>query len=496
MKYLKLREHFRQLLSFTWFQIILIAFIIQASYLGLSGLVFRIGFPLDDAWIHQTYARNFAQSFRWEFVPGQISGGSTSPLWTLLLVPGYWISGKLYLFWTYFISFMLYSASAILFERTISKITGVKKNFPVFALIFLMEWHLVWAVSSGMETILVIFLYISMIFLLMNQQKFTWKFAIIASLLIWVRPDAITFLGIIGLILIDDIFGQKNKIFYYWKLFSSLIISTSLYGYFNYFLNGSYFPNTFYAKQTEYAILYNTPLITRLLNLAIIPLAGVGVIFLPFFLYQIYLSIRNKNINFIALALWIFGFITLYALRLPVTYQHGRYVIPVIPIFLLFGCLGYISFVSHSKNWWRNIIIKSFNISAAILLIIFLGLGANAYAQDVAIIESEMVSASQWIARNTEKDAIIGAHDIGALGFFSERKIIDLAGLISPDVIPFMDDENKLATYLTDQNVRYLMTFPDWYKELTKTKRLIYSGQAQFVINAGGSHMDVFVWND
>ena len=49
------------------------------------------GYPLDDAWIHQTYARNLALRGEFAFVSGQPSAGSTAPLWTLLLAPGYWL---------------------------------------------------------------------------------------------------------------------------------------------------------------------------------------------------------------------------------------------------------------------------------------------------------------------------------------------------------------------------------------------------------------------
>src|SRR5688572_23083681 len=50
-----------------------------------------LAFPLDDAWIHQTYARTFAQNGEWAYRPGQPSSGSTAPLWTLLLALGYWL---------------------------------------------------------------------------------------------------------------------------------------------------------------------------------------------------------------------------------------------------------------------------------------------------------------------------------------------------------------------------------------------------------------------
>src|SRR3989304_2411743 len=59
-----------------------------AAYLAASQATLRLGFPLDDAWIHPTYARNLALRGEWSFVPGQASGGSTAPLWTILLAIG------------------------------------------------------------------------------------------------------------------------------------------------------------------------------------------------------------------------------------------------------------------------------------------------------------------------------------------------------------------------------------------------------------------------
>jgi hypothetical protein len=52
-----------------------------------------------------------------------------------------------------------------------------------------------------------------------------------------------------------------------------------------------------------------------------------------------------------------------------------------------------------------------------------------------------MVAVSEWVAANTPPDDLIAAHDIGALGYFARRPLLDLAGLVSPEVIPFIRDE-------------------------------------------------------
>ena len=47
----------------------------------------QAGFPLDDAWIHQVYARSFGQNLRLDFNPEQAEVGQSSLLWTVALAP-------------------------------------------------------------------------------------------------------------------------------------------------------------------------------------------------------------------------------------------------------------------------------------------------------------------------------------------------------------------------------------------------------------------------
>jgi hypothetical protein len=88
--------------------------------------------------------------------------------------------------------------------------------------------------------------------------------------------------------------------------------------------------------------------------------------------------------------------------------------------------------------------------------------GAPAYARDVAFIEDEMVAVALWVADHTGPETVVAAHDIGALGYFAPRPLVDLAGLASPEVIPFMTDDTRLTAYILDSRAAYLIVFPHW----------------------------------
>ena len=58
------------------------------GYLMASWQTYRLGFPLDDAWIHCTIARNLAEGHGWSYNPGVPVQNSSGPLWTALVALG------------------------------------------------------------------------------------------------------------------------------------------------------------------------------------------------------------------------------------------------------------------------------------------------------------------------------------------------------------------------------------------------------------------------
>jgi hypothetical protein len=427
------------------------------------------GFPLDDAWIHQTYARSLADGQGWAYAGGMPSAGSTSPLWTLMQIPAYWLHISPVV-WGSLVGVLLLLATAILIMLWIQKIDRTASRFALF--FCLGEWHLVWAALSGMETVLYC-AWTALVFYLLfpadssRAEKSPGLFRLfglgwIAGLGIWIRPEAVLLSGIAFLAVLIR-----------WRPFSpskaggfllGLASPTLLFFAFTWKLNGHLLPNTFYVKTTEYAALTATSLFTRLLQPWLPLLAGPLVVLILFIPAALTFAIRERGWVWGLPLLWALAHLALYAIQLPATYQHGRYFLPILPVLTGYGAFGFYRIV---KRWntgaASRIISRACGASALLLVPIFLTIGAGQFVRDVGIIESEMVAVAKWIHDNTPPDTVVAAHDIGALGYFGGRRIIDLGGVTDLEAIPLLSGTATLGQYLSHQAAGLLMTMPDFY---------------------------------
>lgn len=462
-------------------------------YLVTSALYYGLGFPLDDSWIHLTYARNLAVFGEWAFQPGKLSAGSTAPLWTALLSLGFFFKLAPYI-WTYLLGILLLWGMGLLGEMIVRSVSpSYQGRIPWVGLFLIGEWHLVWSAASGMETLLhglVVTLVLGM--LISGSRRFM-TLGLLAGLSVWVRPDGITLLGpVVVYALAGNGSGKKR-----WRDLSLFLIGFSSlfvpYLMFNLVLAGTPMPNTFYAKQAEYALWQARPIFSRFGDLSLQFLAGPSLVLLPATLGWFVISLRKQDWGTLVGMLWFAGYLLLYVERLPV-YQHGRYVMPAMPIFFLWGLVAMIEFSkSNLIGRYHWLVVTGWKFLAGILYAAFWVIGASTYAKDVALIESEMVVSAKWVADNVPKDEIVAAHDIGALGYYDNHALIDLAGLISPEVIPFIRDEQRLAEFLDENNVSYLIAFPDFYPSLGLLAEPVFitDGAAPIL---GGNNMIVYRW--
>lgn len=464
-----------------------------------------VGFPLDDAWIHQTYARNLAQHGEWAFIAGQPSAASTSPLYTVLLSLGHRL-GLAPFVWTHFLGLLALTGGAMmaarLGERLFPDVVGVGW---AAGLAVLGTWQMVWAAAAGMETMLFMALSLATLTLALRETDIAlsadlraagWRglqLGAVGGLLTLARPEGIGLVGLVGVVGLLT-FGSSGR-WLGWGLGIACgwLLLTSPALLLNYSLTGTLLPDTASAKVAEYAIMREAPLATRYARLLLPLFIGSQALILPGLVVGIgdHLRIGRKRWFLCLPLLWAVAHVTLYVLRLPVSYQHGRYVMPALPPLLVVGAGGLLLLVRWGRRTAiQRVLTRTLALSAALAFPAFLWIGSNAYANDVRLINTEMVATAKWLADNIPADELLAVHDIGAVGYYAPREILDLAGLVSPEVVPIIRDHAALMALICERDARWLMVLPDQRPAPADDPRLqiAYESPYNFAAAAYGSN--------
>jgi hypothetical protein len=265
------------------------------TYLVVSALTYRLGFPLDDSWIHAVFARNLALHGEWAFRLGHPSAGSTSPLWTFVLVPGFWLHLEP-LWWSYLLGAALLFALATLMEILARwLVVAYSPRVPWVGLFFVAEWHLQWAAVSGMETML----HAVLVSLVMGLILIGWRghlvLGVLTGVCVWVRPDGLTMAApaLLVFLLAPGLRRERRRAIgaYLLGLAALLLPYLAL----NTWLSGNPMPNTFYAKQTEYAVWQARPIVERLGILVEQLIAGPALLLVPAIVLMAARAVRERS---------------------------------------------------------------------------------------------------------------------------------------------------------------------------------------------------------
>jgi hypothetical protein len=136
---------------------------------------------------------------------------------------------------------------------------------------------------------------------------------------------------------------------------------------------------------------------------------------------------------------------------------------PALPALIVAGTVGLAAFIERTRRSLVGRVATRSLLAAAVLVFVFFAVvtGRSTYARDVRIINEEMVTAAHWIQANIPPDELLAIHDIGAVGYFAPRPILDIAGLVDPQVIPLLGDEDAMWNFMQEHDARYLMAFAD-----------------------------------
>jgi len=232
---------------------------------------------------------------------------------------------------------------------------------------------------------------------------------------------------------------------------------------------GSFLPNTLSAKRAQglaamqgltaptNVFLYH--LTTRWINLWIerysllILISMIGLI-----------GSFVKNRKHLIWAGWIGSYIAGYSLLNPPGYPW--YQLPILFVIKIFISLGLIEILGElfRKARAKNLIaiplliltVPSLYLVARPVLNYKPWIGDNPRGKSYIIL-------SQWFRDNAKKNESVAFIEIGYLGYYTDNRIIDLAGLILPDIVPYVakgDFSSSFWRYNPDYYV-YLPDF-DW----------------------------------
>lgn len=478
-------------------------------YLGFTAMLgIPLGFPLDDSWIHQTFARNLARTGRFAYQSGELSAGSTAPLWTILLAVGYLLPID-FRVWSYGLGLLCLALAALLVARLANQLMPARPVLSsIAALATTLEWHLAWSALAGMETALFIALSLLLVDLTLRRARAV-ALGVVGGLLTLTRPEGLVLTGLALLWRCTDRVSRPA-----WQGRGAMVLDiATIVGVFGFVtapgvvLNiaaaGTPLPTTYYAKSAAYAVDPSPASIFRFLGRAALELAtGPLLLLAPAIGYLIVregraalVAIRDRRLGRIAAPsalpiTWISALLLLYAIELPAVFHHGRYLMPTIPWLILLGLRGLDDLLASLP---LRLVART---TPALLALFWLAMWANGavvYGWDCRFINDEQIAVAHWLRANTPADAVIATHDIGAIGYFANRRLVDTAGLITPELARHARDQASISAYLAQHQVEYLAIFPSWYPRIADDPawRVIFRVEQTYPRAQGAENMIV-----
>jgi arabinofuranosyltransferase len=435
------------------------------------------GFPLDDPWIHLTYARNLHDHHSFSYFPGEKStSGSTSPLYTLLLAAGFSFTRDEKTL-SYALGILFHAAFLVAAALWARKRLGGTVWAVAFVLFLALDARIAILSVSGMETSLFLLL-IALAFWAWAEKQWN-ALGVFLGLCVWVRPDAFILAGVL---LIATALGRLQKERKHappartplrpWLLpFGAIVL---LYFAFNLVTGGRIMPNTFAAKHAY----YTTPIVAFITH-------GVRDCFLsagfwvvtPLALLTVAAEalrlVRRQPPRYAAEIGWAIALPLAYVLYVPTAHRFSRYLVPALPAVALLGLAAIREVVLWGTTAKRSFTwVGPRGAVAALALAGVVGLqawGARGAAQEYREFclyhYQRHERTGRWLKEHTPEGAVVATHDVGAIAYYSGRKVLDVVGLIQPDAVAHLhkpDYTEFLARWFDREHVTHLAFLENW----------------------------------
>ncbi len=463
-----------------------LALVLGGAHVALARRVAGVsGFPLDDAWIHARLARNLVEGRGFRFNADDTAAASSAPLWTLLLavpaavgIPFPWAS--------YLAGAAAASALSLLGVRLVGQATGDRQAARFCGAALLVTHPFPWSIASGMEPALAAALVLGVVVaVLAGRARLGLMVASAAGL---ARPE----LALLpGFVVIDALWrGRPNGAGRVTRWIAAGCAATAAPFLLDRALTGRFMFASLAAKVGRHGVLAALSegradaipsVLATNLPLYVLPLARalardnlVLLLLAPIGLWRLASAVRGSHLPWMICALLPSAVAVLAPFGGP-EFQEQRYAAPVVAVCVAAGCAAWAAAPLERRR-------PSIRLASLVLVAALSGWGAVSgllrYGREVRNIEAMQMTVGRWLAERPGGPGTIATNDIGAIGFFTGAPILDVTGLATPAVIPYLRQpapsgasnrgwngasESGLLSFLRARRPDYVAVFPAWY---------------------------------
>lgn len=395
-----------------------------------------IGVPLDDVYIHCRYAENLLSGNGYSFNPGHTVSADTSPLWVVMIAIGGLITSHLDLI-AVLLSSLFYLLLAPAVFRICRETFLLSYSWSVAAgMLTLLSSRLVWASASGMEVTLACFLVLVIVHEHIGQRQYggsmRMREGLFLALGIGARPE----LMFLAVVILSDwlIVAKREK-----KGFINLLIGSVVF---------LVFVSPVYAipLYDRGSLIYHSAVVQGA-RISFIPDMGylwfalkvlLASFSIPILFAFIAPFLLRKHKGVVLLGIFGFGLPILLAFIAPQFRHHGRYFFPVFPVLIIVGIVVLAKLFTTASRKKNVIAVHSILVSVAL---IGAGRGILLSSESVANINDQHLAVAEWVKTSVTESDRIAADDVGAIGYFTKRQLIDITGLISHEFFPLQHNQ-------------------------------------------------------
>lgn len=413
------------------------------------------GFGFDDAYITYRTARNLAMGLGFAYNPGHMACATTTPLYTFLITPCFWL-GIDPLLWSRILNSLVGSASSVLVYLLLKG--RVREGLAWFAAISLALMPSDIMLSfSGMEAPVIAFLVLFASWLYL-QEKYWWL-GLFTGLLFISRPDGIIAAGLFLLAIF--IFKRKGTL----QVLIPLVFIAGAWLLFAKLTFGSFIPDTLKAKWAFFSANKATfaHQLTFIFNYLALSLPLVPLAILAWVLGAWHCLWHRREL--LVAVIWSSGILLGHLVSFAnISYWYLGLATPVLLICLALGVEQFLARIipGAGKLFAKRIIIVIVALLFSANLVWQFSI-VEPNSRSFSLFEKHLHEIGRWFGENdVPKERVIAVEAIGVIGFDSDNKILDTFGLASPEMLSHIR-ENQIADQIIIRDFApdYLITSQD-----------------------------------